>query len=272
VIGRIHEHLYVDRFASFIERITNHLSHLDAAVIDWRANIEIAQVGSPQRKACTRSLAGDFRRYLKSLEFIGGLLPLRGHRRCVNRDIYTRQQRTKSGHTTECQARTYDPETGFRLRDVFGAVTVQLGCDKRRALLVVHLEAGDHADRDVLVAHTCLAYFDAFGRLERDGDAGAGGHPIAHHERDAHQHSHQGHQPYPRNAALLAWMRLRFRYCSPRLRSLLFYFRSVLFIHGLSFQRWSSVRDPTRSADHSSGRPTWSAPPPDQSSPPRGRR
>ena len=170
VVRRLDEYLQLDRRAVGGEIVTDHLTDLESAVIDRRADFERPQIARRERELPSPLQRDDGRCLVETDE--GVLARVRDYR--LESDVVSRQQRVESGNSAQADARADNPE--LRVVDhQRSGVLVDLDRDFHLAESFGQLHFGHPADDHVLVFDERLAGLDAFGRAEHNRD----GRPLA---------------------------------------------------------------------------------------------
>ncbi len=193
VVGCVHEDLHRDTLAVTVQVIRRHPPHLDAAVVNGRADIERAQVIRMQLIGFAGCTVGDRGRRLQSGEVVLGFLRL-AH---VSTDEGTRQQRIDTRHAAQANARAHYPVAGIGRGKTFGAL-LQCHLGHHVGSVLAQAHRGHPTDDHVLVLHRRLARVQSLGGLEADVDGGTGLDPGVDHQRQAHQRGHDRYQPHQR--------------------------------------------------------------------------
>ncbi|MND31639.1 hypothetical protein D3C80_221970 [compost metagenome] len=195
VIGRLHEHFDIDRFAIFGQLIGHHLADGDLAVIHRRAYAQRTQVAGAQHKALAGFVVGDRRRHLKAGKGFYTAICLA----CVGTDEVARQQGVDAGYTAGADAWAHHPEGRILTGEVL-RLLVQFHRSGDMLLVVAQLHGADLADHYVAVFDLSLVSGQTFTGLEGDLNGRALLQPVVHHQGNTHQHGDNRNDPYQRNA------------------------------------------------------------------------
>ena len=155
VVRRVDEDRDVDRLAVGSERVAGHLAHVEAPVVDRRADAERAQRRGLQHELPPR-LVRDDRRLVEREEQRLALARLAR----LEADVVAGEQRAQSGHAAQRDPRLDDPE--LRVRDHEARrVLRDLRLDQHLGVVLGELHRRHEADPHVLVADERLAGLDA---------------------------------------------------------------------------------------------------------------
>src|SRR5690606_38595091 len=196
VVGRVDEHLDLDTLAIVGQAERDHLTNLEAAKIQRRADAERAQVIGVQGELLALDAKGHRWRRFQADELATGFLGPSG----IRADEGAGQQGVDAGYTTGADTRPYDPELGVFAGKGFGML-VQLDRGDDASVILAEVDFGDLADDHVLVLDLRLVGLEPFGRLEAHGDLRTGRKPVLQHHGKAHQRRGDGDQPDQRDAS-----------------------------------------------------------------------
>ncbi|MNQ90949.1 hypothetical protein D3C85_1063110 [compost metagenome] len=195
VVGRVDEHFDTDAFAVFIQAVGDHLAHRDLAVVHRRTDPQRTEIAGVQEKALARFAIGDRRWRFEADEGLGAGVRFAG----VGADEITGQQGIDTRHAAGADACPHHPELGIHPGEIVGLLD-QLDRGGDALLVLAQLHGGDLADHHIAVLDRGLVGFQALTGLEGDLDGRALLHDVVHHQRQAHQHRHQRHDPHQRDA------------------------------------------------------------------------
>ena len=163
-MGFTNEHAYEDFLAVLGHLVGQHLADLDATVIDRRTGGVGAQFVGDQGELLARIVGGYDRRLLEADEFPFGFSTLAR----IDIDESAGDQGAQTRDALQADTRPDDPETS-RFRQVWLSALFHLGRNDH-AGEVLDRYSLDQPDFHLPELDLSLAFLDAFGSFESDGD------------------------------------------------------------------------------------------------------